>query len=143
MFKLMTESVETSARNQLIDVTQRVQKLVSAIGVRDGIACVFVPHTTAAVVIQENADPDTQHDLLRKLEAMIPQMETYYQHDEGNSDAHVKASLVGCSVILPIESGRLVLGRWQSIYFCEFDGPRERRLNLKVIGDEVQSPGMM
>ena len=137
MIKLMTETVETTARNQLIDITQRVQKLVTARRFIDGLACVYVPHTTAAVTIQENADPDTQHDLLRKLESLVPQMESYYQHDEGNSDAHVKASLVGCSVMIPVESARLVLGRWQSIYFCEFDGPREPRLHVKLIGSDA------
>lgn len=131
--RLMTETVETSARAQMIDLTQRIQKLVQAHRVTDGLACVFVPHTTAGVVIQENADPDTQHDLMKKLEALVPHMESFYQHDEGNSDAHVKTAMVGNSVVVPIENGRLVLGRWQAIYFCEFDGPRERRLNVKFI----------
>jgi secondary thiamine-phosphate synthase enzyme len=137
MFKMMTESVETSARNQLLDVTHRVQKLLSANRIQEGIVCVFVPHTTAGVMIQENADPATQHDFLKKLETLVPQMEGYYQHDEGNSDAHVKAALVGTSVIVPIEAGRLALGRWQAIYFCEFDGPRERRMQVKIIGSDT------
>lgn len=131
--RLLTETVDTAARVQMIDVTQRIQKLMAANRVLDGLACVFVPHTTAGVVIQENADPDTQHDLLKKLETLVPQMESFYQHDEGNSDAHVKTAMVGNSVVIPIENGRLVLGRWQAIYFCEFDGPRERRLNVKFI----------
>jgi secondary thiamine-phosphate synthase enzyme len=93
----------------------------------------YVPHTTAAVTINENADPDVRHDLLRKLEELIPKHEPYYQHGEGNSDSHVKTSLVGNSVTVLIEDGQLVLGRWQGIYFCEFDGPRTREMHVKVV----------
>ncbi|MCS7033441.1 MAG: secondary thiamine-phosphate synthase enzyme YjbQ [Phycisphaerae bacterium] len=131
----VTESLESSSRLQMIDVTSRVQKHLAAAGVRDGLAIVFVPHTTAGVVLQENADPNTQHDLIRKLEAAIPQLEAFYQHDEGNSDAHVKSALTGNSVTIPIADGKLLLGRWQAIFFCEFDGPRERRLLLKFLDE--------
>lgn len=133
--KLMTETVETSTRIQMVDVTQRVQKLIVANRVDSGLAIVFVPHTTAGITLQENADPNTQHDLLKKLESLIPQLEGYYQHDEGNSDAHVKSTLVGSSVMIPVDKGRLVLGKWQAVYFCEFDGPRERHMHVKIIDE--------
>lgn len=136
--KLMSETVETSSRLQMVDVTQRIQKLMLANRVESGLAVVVVPHTTAGITLQENADPNTQHDLLKKLEALVPQMESFYQHDEGNSDAHVKSALVGNSVTIPIEAGRLVLGKWQAIYFCEFDGPRERRLQIKFIDEGTE-----
>ena len=99
----------------------------------EGMLIVYVPHTTAAVTINENADPDVKHDMLKKLETLIPKDEPYYQHGEGNSDSHVKTSLVGNSVTVLIERGRLVLGRWQGVYFCEFDGPREREMMVKLV----------
>jgi secondary thiamine-phosphate synthase enzyme len=120
----------------MIDVTDRVERLVHSGKIRDGMAIVFVPHTTAAVTINENADPDVKSDILQKLSMLIPKQEPYYQHDEGNSDSHVKTSLVGNSVTVLIEAGRLVLGRWQGIYFCEFDGPRERKMQVKVVAFE-------
>ena len=118
----------------MIDVTDRVQRLVASEQVRDGMAIVYVPHTTAAVTINENADPDVKSDMLRKLETLVPRHEPYYQHNEGNSDSHVKTSLVGNSVLVLIENGQLVLGTWQGIYFCEFDGPRSREMHIKVVG---------
>ena len=127
------ETVRTSQRCEMIDVTDRVQRIVRDAHVASGYAIVYVPHTTAAVTINENADPDVRQDLLRKLEELIPKSERYYQHGEGNSDSHVKTSLVGNSTLVLIENGRLVLGRWQGIYFCEFDGPRERDLLVKLI----------
>ena len=132
MPKLETERVTTHARSEMIDVTARVQKLVAKHGVTDGYAIVYVPHTTAAITINENADPDVKSDMLRKLETLIPKREAYYEHAEGNSDSHVKTSLVGNSATVLIENGKLVLGRWQGIYFCEFDGPREREVYVKV-----------
>lgn len=128
-----TESVRTSARSEMIDVTDRVQAVVSKAGVKEGMAIVSVPHTTAACTINENADPDVRHDVLRKFEALIPKRESYYRHNEGNSDSHVKSSLVGTTVTVLIESGELVLGTWQGIYFCEFDGPRDRTMHVKII----------
>jgi len=136
--KLMSETVETSSRVQMVDITQRIQKLMLANRVESGLAVVVVPHTTAGITLQENADPNTQHDLLKKLESLVPQMESFYQHDEGNSDAHVKSALVGNSVTLPIAAGRLVLGKWQAVYFCEFDGPRERRVQVKFIDEGTE-----
>jgi len=132
-FPLQTESVRTQHRNQLLEVTDRVRKLVASVGVHDGMAIVYVQHTTAAVTINENADPDVKSDLLKKLEALIPKHESYYQHGEGNSDSHLKTSLVGNSVTVLIEDGELVLGRWQGIYFCEFDGPRTRQMYVKLV----------
>lgn len=128
-----TETVKTSSRSQMIDVTDRVCRLVSGAQVLEGMVIVFVPHTTAAVTINENADPDVKSDMLQKLEALAPKHEPYYRHGEGNSDSHVKTSLVGNSVLVLIEDGRLVLGTWQGIYFCEFDGPRSRQMHVKVV----------
>ncbi len=130
---ILRETIRTSKRGEMIDVTDRVQRIVRDAKVSDGYAIVYVPHTTAAVTINENADPDVRHDMLRKLDELIPKSERYYQHDEGNSDAHVKTSLVGNSTMVLIENGRLVLGRWQGIYFCEFDGPREREMFVKLV----------
>jgi secondary thiamine-phosphate synthase enzyme len=128
-----SEIVHTRTRAELIDVTEQIQRHVGRQGVSDGFVIIYCPHTTAGITINENADPDVRHDVLAKLEKLIPQIESYYQHDEGNSDAHVKASLVGNSATVLIEQGRLLLGRWQGIYFCEFDGPRERRMVIKLV----------
>jgi secondary thiamine-phosphate synthase enzyme len=117
----------------MIDVTNRVEQFVRSELVTDGMAIVYVPHTTAAVTINENADPDVKSDMLKKLETLVPKKETYYRHGEGNSDSHVKTSLVGNSVTVLINHGSLVLGQWQGIYFCEFDGPRRREMQIKVV----------
>jgi secondary thiamine-phosphate synthase enzyme len=138
-FPLANEMVQTRSRAEIIDLTDRVQRIVSRCGVIEGFLIVYCPHTTAGITINENADPDVKQDLLAKLEKLIPQIETYYQHDEGNSDAHVKTALVGNSATVLIEHGRLFLGRWQGVYFCEFDGPRERRVVIKVV--DLSKPG--
>lgn len=130
---LENQIVETTARVEMIDVTDRIEKLIRTKGVREGFIIIHIPHTTAAVTVNEHADPDVKHDVLAKLDALIPHMESYYQHDEGNSDAHLKASLMGTSVTLLIEQGKLLLGRWQGVFLCEFDGPRERRMNVKIV----------
>lgn len=130
---LQTLNVRTSTRNEMLDVTDRLEKLIRSQNVNEGMLIAYVPHTTAAVTINENADPDVKSDMLEKLETLIPKHETYYQHGEGNSDSHVKTSLVGNSVTVLVERGRLVLGRWQGVYFCEFDGPRERELMVKIV----------
>jgi len=130
---LITERVKTRQRSEIVDVTDCVRRLVKQNNIRDGMAICYVPHTTAAVTINENYDPDVKHDMLKKLESMIPKTETYYQHDEGNSDSHVKTSLVGNSAMVLVENGDLVLGRWQGVYFCEFDGPREREMYVKLV----------
>lgn len=130
---MQTHSVRTRERSQMIDITAIVRAQLKAQDILHGMAIVYVPHTTAAVTINENADPDVKRDLLQKLQTMIPQSESYYQHAEGNSDSHVKTSLVGSSVTVLIENADLVLGRWQGIYFCEFDGPRQREVNVKLV----------
>ncbi|MBC7784591.1 MAG: YjbQ family protein [Burkholderiales bacterium] len=130
---LATETIQTSARFEMVEITQRVQAQIERARLKSGLAIVYVAHTTAALTINENADPDVKSDLLKKLEILIPQNETYYQHDEGNSDAHLKASLFGQSQTLIVESGKLQLGRWQGVYLCEFDGPRERRVLIKLV----------
>jgi secondary thiamine-phosphate synthase enzyme len=131
---MRTEQISTRARNEIIDITALVARVVRESGVKDGLCVVYVPHTTAAVTINENADEDVKHDLLRQLAALVPEHEKYYQHNEGNSDAHVKTSLVGPSVTVIVEGGWLVLGTWQGIQFCEFDGPRTRTVQVKVVG---------
>jgi secondary thiamine-phosphate synthase enzyme len=138
-FPLANEVVQTRTRTEIVDLTDRVQRIVSRCGVIEGFLIVYCPHTTAGITINENADPDVKQDLLAKLEKLVPQMETYYQQDEGNSDAHVKTALVGNSATVLIEHGRLFLGRWQGIYFCEFDGPRERRVVVKLV--DLAKPG--
>jgi secondary thiamine-phosphate synthase enzyme len=127
-----TFQVTTSTRTEFIDITRSVQEAVRKIGVEDGICIVFVPHTTAAVTINENADPSVVHDIVMELNKIIP-FKDQYHHSEGNSPAHIKASLVGCSEIVFVESGKLVLGTWQGIFFCEFDGPRSRKVHVKVV----------
>ena len=130
---LFTERLSTQSRNQVVDITPRVAALINQSRVKEGLCVVYVPHTTAAVTINENADPDVKHDMLQKLTEMVPERESYYQHGEGNSDSHVKTALVGPSVTLIVDQGQLVLGTWQGIYFCEFDGPRTRAFHVKVL----------
>ena len=129
---IVPESVRTKERSQMIDITDKVSRAVDESKIENGLAIIFVPHTTAAITINENADPDVKHDLLRKLRELIPQRESYYRHNEGNSDSHVKTSLVGNSVTMLIENGKPVLGTWQGIQFCEFDGPRNRDVFIKL-----------
>ncbi len=126
-------TVRTDQRCQLVDVTSQVQGVIREAGLKNGYVICYVPHTTAGLTIQENADPDVVHDLLWKLEQLVPQSESGYRHGEGNSDAHIKCSLVGMSQMVLVQDARLVLGTWQGIYFCEFDGPRQRRLLVKCV----------
>ncbi|MGI6549252.1 MAG: secondary thiamine-phosphate synthase enzyme YjbQ [Syntrophomonadales bacterium] len=128
--------VGTRTRNDLIDITPEVKRITQKNGVVNGLVTVFVPHTTAAVTINENADPSVKHDLLKGLSDIAPANLPQYRHAEGNSDAHIKASLVGPSVNLIISEGRLVLGTWQGIFLCEFDGPRTRNVYVQVVGKE-------
>jgi secondary thiamine-phosphate synthase enzyme len=134
--------VRTPAAHALVDVTAEVRAAVRAAGARGGVLVVFVPHTTAGVTVQENADPDVQRDLLLALENAVPARPARgtYHHAEGNSDAHVKAALVGSSATVIVDHGDLVLGTWQAIYLCEFDGPRERRIELKLVADPATPP---
>lgn len=120
-------TVRTDTRCEMIDITDKVATFVRESGLRDGICHVFVPHTTAAVTINENADPDVPRDILDSLDRVVP-LSNRYRHAEGNAAAHVKASLLGASQTVFVENGRLVLGTWQSLFFCEFDGPRTREV---------------
>lgn len=124
-------AVRTKRRTEFIDVTARVQDAVGQSGVSDGVCTVFVPHTTAAVTINENADPSVCRDILGELNKIIP-FEDNYAHTEGNAAAHIKSSVVGASEQIPVKGGRLALGTWQGVYFCEFDGPRSRRMVVDV-----------
>ena len=126
-------TIETGAREAFLDITSRVAECVRDAGITRGICTVHVPHTTAGVTINENADPDVTRDMLMCLSSFVPE-ESGYHHREGNSPAHVKASLMGSSVTVPIEEGRLTLGTWQGIYLCEFDGSRRRRVLVQIIG---------
>jgi secondary thiamine-phosphate synthase enzyme len=132
---MITFTVHTSARNQFVEITERVAQSVTESGVRNGLCVVYVPHTTAGVTIQENADPDVVHDLLLWFETVAPHHVPGFRHAEGNSDSHIKASLVGSSATLLVENGTLQLGTWQGIYFCEFDGPRTRRVSILIQGE--------
>ncbi len=125
-------TVPTHNRTEMVDVTSRIAKLVKESKVQSGLLTLFVPHTTAAVTITENADPSVQYDLLAELNRLVP-FTGPYKHTEGNSAAHVKSSLVGPSQAVFIEDGRLALGTWQGLYFCEFDGPRTRKIWVKII----------
>ena len=124
-------SLNTPAEG-FIDLTGQVRKIVASGNVQNGLCQIFVPHTTAGVTINENADPDVVTDMLAALGKMVPDL--HYRHSEGNSPAHVKSSLVGCSITVPISEGRLCLGTWQGIYFCEFDGPRTRKVWVNLVG---------
>ena len=125
-------AVKSRKRSEMIDITALVQQEVTRSGVRDGLCAVYVPHTTAGVTINEGADPSVCDDILNKLKRLVPQDEGY-RHMEGNSDSHIKASLTGSSVTVIIEDNSLVLGTWQKIFFCEFDGPRSRNVNVKIL----------
>lgn len=115
-----------------IDITAKVRSFVQDSRIRHGMCQILIPHTTAGITVNENADPDVVTDMLAALDEMVPKLQ--YRHAEGNSRAHVKSSLMGCSLILPIEDGNLVLGTWQGIYLCEFDGPRKRKVFVQAIG---------
>jgi secondary thiamine-phosphate synthase enzyme len=127
-------TVKTSKRNEFVEITDEVRAAVRAAGLKSGICVVYCPHTTAGVTIQENADPDVVHDMLLWLNSHIPKDVPGFRHAEGNSDSHLKSSLIGTSVTIIMEGGDLVLGRWQGVYFCEFDGPRTRTVQVQTIG---------
>ena len=130
---MISLSLETRDRVALIDVTALVEKAIGASGLQEGAALVYCPHTTAGLTVNENADPSVRRDIAMALERLVPG-DLPFAHLEGNSDAHVKASLMGCSVLVPVEGGRLELGTWQGIYFAEFDGPRHRHLIVQPLG---------
>jgi secondary thiamine-phosphate synthase enzyme len=126
--------VHTSRRDELVDITGAVQQVVTESGVPDGLCTVMVPHTTAGITINENADPDVVTDMIHALDKAVPWKSPHYRHSEGNSAAHVKASMMGSSVQVPVKAGRLQFGTWQGIYFCEFEGPRTRKAWVLVTG---------
>jgi secondary thiamine-phosphate synthase enzyme len=128
---LTTISVKTSSRIDMVDITSSVQKEASKSGITDGICVVYVPHTTAGITVNEGADPAVCQDIITKLNELVPP-NAGYRHMEGNSDSHIKASIIGSSVNVLIENDRLVLGTWQKVFFCEFDGPRSRKVYIKV-----------
>ena len=134
MAKIETVRVRTDRRTQLVDLTREVQSLVAKSGVQQGICHIYVPHTTAGVTINEHADPDVASDFEGIMDHLIPRRGRY-RHAEGNSDSHAKAILTGTDQRILVDQGRLVLGRWQGIFFCEYDGPRERTLHVKVVPD--------
>lgn len=126
--------IQSHSRVEMIDITAQIRKVIDQSGIQDGICVVFVPHTTAAVTINENADPDVRNDIMAHLSEMIPRQRSF-RHVEGNSDSHIKVSLAGSSETIMVDQGKPDLGTWQSIFFCEFDGPRRRRCLIKVIGE--------
>jgi len=132
MAQLQTLTIKTGRREVLINITRQVNDIVDASGVTSGVAYVYCPHTTGAITIQEAADPDVATDISNTLTKLVPYDDGYH-HAEGNADAHVKASLVGTSDMIPIEGGSLRLGTWQGIFFCEFDGPRSRKVLVKIL----------
>jgi secondary thiamine-phosphate synthase enzyme len=125
-------SIKTSSRVELIDITHLVEKAISESKIKSGLCTIYVPHTTAAVTINENADPSVRSDITKELNKIVP-FDDNYSHLEGNAAAHIKASIIGPSESILIDEGSLVLGTWQGIYFCEFDGPRNRKAIIKII----------
>ena len=127
-------SIRTVKRSHWVDLTSAIQQIVTSSSITHGICTVASLHTTGGVTINENADPDVERDFFYKLDQLVPQ-DSSYHHAEGNSDSHLKTSLVGLSVQIPVSDGRIVTGTWQSIYFCEFDGPRSRKVSITIIGE--------
>jgi len=125
--------IRTRRRGEMQDITGRVREIVARAGMDEGVVVLQSLHTTAALTINENADPDVVHDLLGKLERLVPKEEAFYRHDEGNSDSHLKTSFFGPSLTVIVSGGQPVLGRWQGIWFCEFDGPRDRRVAVQLL----------
>ena len=129
-----TFTVRTTTHAEFVEITHQIREQVVQSGIDSGVVHVFVPHTTAGITINENADPSVVRDMLADLDRLIPTRQSYYQHREGNSASHLKASLVGSSVSVLVDGGRLVLGTWQGIYLCEFDGPRTRKIHVQLVG---------
>ena len=128
-------NIKTASRTEFKDITGEIHRIISAAGIEKGICCIYVPHTTAGIIINEGADPSVQRDIKKTLEKLIP-FKGDYTHSEGNSPAHIKSVLTGASQFIIIDSGKLLLGTWQSVFFCEFDGPRNRRVVVKIINDD-------
>ena len=131
----LTLTVKTHKRVELVDITRQVQKAITDHGIDSGLCMVYVPHTTAAVTINESADPDVVRDIVMALDRLVP-ADLPFRHGEGNSDAHVKSSLIGASELVAVKGGRLVLGTWQGLFFCEFDGPRTRRCHIHLLTED-------
>ena len=131
----MQLTINTARQTELVPITDRIQELITETNIQSGVCALYVPHTTAAVTINENADPMVARDILLAVDKLIPHHDSEYRHLEGNSAAHVKACFFGASETVLIEHGRLLLGTWQGIYFCEFDGPRTRQIHLKIQSD--------
>ena len=129
-----TLAVRTKEAAEFIDITSKVSSALKKLDIKDGICLVYCPHTTAGVTINENADPSVARDILREINKIIP-FDDNYSHTEGNSAAHIKSSVIGASVLVPVEGGELALGTWQGIYFCEFDGPRSRNIFIQAVGN--------
>jgi secondary thiamine-phosphate synthase enzyme len=129
---MISFSISTSRQTEFLDITREVEKVISKADISEGVVLVYVPHTTAGITINEGADPSVQEDILNLLNQLVP-FKGPYRHREGNSPAHIKASLMGSSVLVAVEQDRLVLGRWQSLFFCEFDGPRTRKVFIKSL----------
>ncbi|HID29494.1 MAG TPA: YjbQ family protein [Desulfobacterales bacterium] len=127
-----TLTVKTGSRTEFIDITRDVEEAIRSEAVEDGVCMLFVPHTTAAITINESADPSVKSDILMVLNKIVPWQEAY-GHLEGNSPAHIKSSIIGPSEVIGVESGRLKLGTWQGVFFCEFDGPRSRKLHIRLL----------
>ena len=126
-------SVKTSSHTQFIDITSKVSEILQKTGIKDGMCTLFTPHTTAGITINENADPDVPRDIIKEMGEIVP-LDAGYAHLEGNSAAHIKSSLFGCSETVIVRNGSLMLGTWQSVFFCEFDGPRNRKVWVEIIG---------
>jgi len=127
-------NIKTKSRNELVDITSDIQAVIDESGIKSGVCYVYVPHTTAGVTINEGADPSVARDIQNTLSKLIPHS-GHYLHTEGNSDAHIKSTIAGTSQIIVIDEGKLLLGTWQSVFFCEFDGPRHRRITVKIMSD--------
>jgi secondary thiamine-phosphate synthase enzyme len=128
-----TLEVRTPAREALVDIGPQLEEVIERLGIRSGVVHLWAMHTTCALTVNENADPDVKQDMVEKLRRLVPKQETFYRHDEGNSDSHVKTSLFGPGLTLLIDEGRLVLGTWQGVFLAEWDGPRTRRVAVKVM----------
>ncbi|UCF63691.1 MAG: YjbQ family protein [bacterium] len=128
--------IQTQSQTEFVDITNQIQRVVSESRIQNGLCHIFVPHTTAAITINENADPSVRHDIVKELNKIIPFQDNYH-HMEGNSAAHIKSSLLGVSLHVIVENSRLLLGTWQGIYFCEFDGPRNRTVWIKILADRT------
>jgi secondary thiamine-phosphate synthase enzyme len=133
-------NVFTRGKEVLEEITQRVNDIIHRSGVEEGVCYLYLPHTTAGIIINENADPSVSRDILDRLDALVPSKGSY-QHLEGNAPAHIKSTLTGLSLTVPIDNGRLALGRWQGVFICEFDGPRDRTIVVQVLSSQAAGPG--